>query len=83
MGTQTIPDDLVRTQVDALRTYEALARTANGRSRTALRRLLVQLTARVDAHPHWQGRTPPPGARFEVRRRARDRIAGARETART
>ncbi|MFZ3562788.1 hypothetical protein [Streptomyces sp. BH055] len=75
METQTIPDDLVRTQVAALRIYEALAHAGSGRSQTELRRRLVQLTARVDAHPHWQGCTPPASARAEVRRLARARMS--------
>ncbi|MFZ3595099.1 hypothetical protein [Streptomyces sp. BH104] len=73
MRTQTIPDDLVSTQVEALRAYEALART--GGSPTAQRRRLIEANARVDAHPYWAGRTPPPGARAEVRRLARARLA--------
>ncbi|MFC7912479.1 hypothetical protein [Streptomyces sp. NPDC057386] len=73
MRNQPIPDDLVRTQVEWMCAYQALAHGEG--SYAALRRRLVTLSARVDAHPYWEGRTPPAGARAQVRRLARERVS--------
>lgn len=55
-----------------MRAYHVLAQ-GDG-SYAALRRRLVTLSARVDAHPYWEGGTPPAGARAQVRRLARERM---------
>ncbi|MFI6881121.1 hypothetical protein ACIBL6_47525 [Streptomyces sp. NPDC050400] len=51
--------------------YEALAH--GGGPHAVLRRRLVLLSVRLAAHPYWGGRTPPAGARMELRRQARER----------
>ncbi|WSW79812.1 hypothetical protein OG390_48125 [Streptomyces sp. NBC_00996] len=67
----TFPDDLIETQRDWNRTYEALARRSPARS-TVLRRRLLALSCRLVGHPFWS--TPTGGSRtswVELRRLAR------------
>ncbi|MET7361634.1 hypothetical protein ABZS76_24725 [Streptomyces sp. NPDC005562] len=66
----TIPHDLVRTQREWTRTYEKLAVHPG---RTALRRRLIRLTARLHFHP----RLRDPAARMELRRLARRGTPGS------
>ncbi|MFD0623048.1 hypothetical protein ACFQ2K_09755 [Streptomyces sanglieri] len=67
--TYPYPDGLVRAQRDWLATYRQLAEP-RPRHTTALRRRLLDLSARVQWHPFWS--TPPgtPAARVELRRLA-------------
>ncbi|AZM51747.1 hypothetical protein DMA15_03440 [Streptomyces sp. WAC 01529] len=60
----TIPDDLIRTQQEWIRTYQLLA---DQPGRTALRRRLIRLSATLNSHP----RLRSPAARMELHRLAR------------
>ncbi|MFJ2438834.1 hypothetical protein ACIOWM_37085 [Streptomyces anulatus] len=63
------PDDLIRAQQEWHDTYRALAVPCP--RRTELRRRLLRLSVRIEAHPFWStpaGRTP--AARVELRRQA-------------
>ncbi|MFD4628555.1 hypothetical protein ACFVYR_01445 [Streptomyces sp. NPDC058284] len=64
MRHTAIPYDLIRTQREWTLTYEKLAAQPG---RTALRRHLIRLTARLHFHP----RLRDPAARTELRRLAR------------
>ncbi|MEU3370054.1 hypothetical protein ABZ734_06105 [Streptomyces sp. NPDC006660] len=66
---RTFPPDLVQTQRDWMRTYDALARTP---FRTVLRRRLQLLSCRIASHPYWTtGTGRSTAARTELRRQAR------------
>lgn len=66
------PEDLLQTQQDWNRTYEALA--ARPAHTTALRRRLQLLSARIAAHPFWTATERRSAAtRAELRRQARVR----------
>ncbi|MGW2789784.1 hypothetical protein ACWC9H_07640 [Streptomyces sp. NPDC001251] len=74
---RTFPPDLVQTQREWTRTYEALARTP---FRTVLRRRLQLLSCRIATHPYWNaGRSA--AARTELRRQARTEESQERRTA--
>ncbi|WP_097967607.1 hypothetical protein [Streptomyces sp. or20] len=69
MDSLRFPDDLIRAQQEWHDTYRALAVPCP--RRTELRRRLLRLSVRIEAHPFWStpaGRTP--AARVELRRRA-------------
>ncbi|MCT9093576.1 hypothetical protein N4G70_32610 [Streptomyces sp. ASQP_92] len=61
------PPDLVETQRDWIRTYEALALAP---FRTVLRRRLHLLSCRIARHAYWSA-GHSPAARTELRRQAR------------
>ncbi|MFB7484670.1 hypothetical protein ACFUEM_38555 [Streptomyces anulatus] len=62
------PDDLVRAQNEWHDTYRALAVPTP--RRTLLRRRLLHLSVRIEAHPFWSTSAGTPAARVELRRRA-------------
>ncbi|MFD5636977.1 hypothetical protein ACFWJM_22960 [Streptomyces sp. NPDC127077] len=66
----SFPQDLVQLEVAWCRTYDALA-APRPAGRTALRRRLLVLSARLWCHPFWTGPGRMPAARLELRRRAR------------
>ncbi|MGW2865534.1 hypothetical protein [Streptomyces sp. NPDC001205] len=73
------PPDLVQTQREWTRTYEALARTP---FRTVLRRRLQLLSCRIATHPYWDAGTGRSAAgRTELRRHARAEESQERRTA--
>ncbi|WP_432073160.1 hypothetical protein [Streptomyces wuyuanensis] len=74
MARNLFPPDLLRLQIDWIRTYEALARQAPTESTTALRRRLIELSCRLAGHDFWAG---PGGTaeRASLRRTARRRPA--------
>ncbi|MFD9636911.1 hypothetical protein [Streptomyces violascens] len=66
---QTFPPDLVQTQREWTRTYDALALQP---FRTVLRRRLQRLSSRIARHPYWSaGSGRSPAARTELLRQAR------------
>ncbi|MFF4347882.1 hypothetical protein [Streptomyces sp. NPDC001530] len=70
MAHTTFPPDLIETQRDWIRTYEALARRPLHTA--ALRRRLQELSSRLASHPFWDtGVGRSPAARVELRRQAR------------
>ncbi|MEJ8662282.1 hypothetical protein [Streptomyces sp. MS1.AVA.4] len=71
MARNGFPDDLVRTQRDWLRTYEALARCSPGVGTTALRRRLIVESCRIARHPFWTEAGRSPAMWGELRRTAR------------
>ncbi|PJM98638.1 hypothetical protein CG740_34955 [Streptomyces sp. CB01201] len=74
---RTFPPDLVQTQRERTRTYEALARTP---FRTVLRRRLQLLSCRIGSHPYWSaGRSAAD--RTELLRQARTAESQERRTA--
>jgi hypothetical protein len=76
MDSTPFPYDLVQAQHDWNTTYRALT-TSGNRPTTALRRRLLDLSARIWWHPFWA--TVPgnvPAARVELRRLARTQSRG-------
>lgn len=70
MAHRTFPLELMQTQRDWNRTYQALARRPL--ETTALRRRLQELSSRLASHPYWHtqaGRSP--AAKVELRRLVR------------
>ncbi|MET9365630.1 hypothetical protein ABZX93_32590 [Streptomyces sp. NPDC006632] len=66
---RTFSPDLIQTQREWTRTYEALARTP---FRTVLRRRLQLLSCRIASHPYWEAGTGrSAAARTELRHQAR------------
>lgn len=74
MRCPTFPEDLIAAQSAWDRTYRALADPAQHERTTALRRRLLELSARVWWHPYW--RTAGPGHRVALRMRARELESG-------
>ncbi|MFB7176852.1 hypothetical protein ACFCYI_03975 [Streptomyces sp. NPDC056257] len=58
------PDDLLDLQAAWLRAYTDLARQPARAGTTALRRRLIMLSCRIEAHPFWASRAAPgpPGS---------------------
>ena len=70
MAHTTFPPDLIETQRDWIRTYEALAGLPL--HTTALRRRLQGLSTQLASHPFWDTRAGrAPAARMELRRHVR------------
>ncbi|MFJ3728739.1 hypothetical protein ACIPYQ_40095 [Streptomyces sp. NPDC090045] len=67
------PDDLLDLQAAWLRTYTDLARQLVRAGTTTLRRPLITLSCRIEAHPFWAIPGRSRAARVELRRRARAR----------
>ncbi|MEV7512033.1 hypothetical protein AB0O57_29165 [Streptomyces sp. NPDC091201] len=63
------PPDLLQLQLDAIRTYEDLARHPHIGA-TVLRRRLITLSQALAAHPYW-AETGSTAARVALRRQAR------------
>ncbi|MGW0168676.1 hypothetical protein ACWDWT_26390 [Streptomyces sp. NPDC003343] len=70
MAHRTFPPELMQTQRDWNRTYEALARRP--RQTAALCRRLRELSGRLAAHPYWNTRAGrSPAAKVELRLQVR------------
>lgn len=70
MVPTTFPPDLIQTQREWIRTYEALARRPL--HTTALRRRLQELSSQLASHPFWDTKAGrASAARVELRRQAR------------
>lgn len=63
------PDDLLQAQVEWYRTYGQLADTS-GTQTAALRRRLLQLSARIAGHPFWEQNSNGPAARMALKQTA-------------
>ncbi|MER6314409.1 hypothetical protein ABT237_11645 [Streptomyces sp. NPDC001581] len=73
MTSLHFPDDLLNLQAAWLRTYTDLARQPARAGTTTLRRRLISLSCRIEAHPFWAVPGRSRAARVELRRRARAR----------
>lgn len=69
MRCSALPTDLIASQYAWERTYRSLADPANWQQTTALRRRLLELSARVWWHPYWEqaGTGQRAALRFSVR----------------
>ncbi|MFJ3728265.1 hypothetical protein ACIPYQ_37640 [Streptomyces sp. NPDC090045] len=73
MTSVHFPDDLIDLQAAWLRTYADLARQSAQTGTTTLRRRLIALSCRIEAHPFWAVPGRSRAVRVELRRRARAR----------
>ncbi|WP_329448565.1 hypothetical protein OG906_36330 (plasmid) [Streptomyces sp. NBC_01426] len=73
MARTPFPDDLVELQVQWLRTYRELARQPAEAGTAVLRRRLIILSCRIEAHAHWAEPNRSRAGRVELRRLARAR----------
>ncbi|WP_445270657.1 hypothetical protein [Streptomyces sp. DSM 41634] len=73
MTSIRFPDELLDLQAAWLRTYADLARQPAQAGTTALRRRLISLSCRIEAHPFWAVPGRSRAAQVELRRRARAR----------
>ncbi|MBT2453157.1 hypothetical protein J7F03_40330 [Streptomyces sp. ISL-43] len=73
MCHQHFPHDLIRIQLDWIRTYEALSRLTPTQSPTRLRRELLDLSRALAAHPYWAIPGRSTAGRVELLRQARAR----------
>ncbi|MFE6835061.1 hypothetical protein ACFVFI_09520 [Streptomyces sp. NPDC057705] len=73
MTSIRFPDELLDLQAAWLHTYADLARQPARAGTTTLRRRLIALSCRIEAHPFWAVPGRSRAARVELRGRARAR----------
>ncbi|MFV0126324.1 hypothetical protein ACLGI4_01125 [Streptomyces sp. HMX112] len=70
MHAYDFPPDLLQAQTSWYVAYQRLADAAPATSPTVGRRELLELSARIAAHPFWSGPGGTPAARMELKQLA-------------